>query len=172
MRPIVDAMSSRPVVVGVAANAGEARRIAEESGVHHLLVVDANELVGVVCLCDLGDRAPATPLARFVRSPFVFVRIDATAAEAASVMLECRVGCLPVLDETGELRGIVTRRDLRRVGALPGTRGVDLCAGCGDTHSLGTSKRGGDVVFCRDCLDRGRPHHQDTEGATTLGGFD
>jgi CBS domain-containing protein len=171
MRRVLDAMSAKPVLIPIGASAGHARRVAELAHVHHLLVVDADDLVGVTCLCDLADLPQETPIAPHVHSPYVFVTVESTTADAAIVMLECGVGCLPVLDEAGQLQGVITRRDLRRAGALPGARGIDACAGCGDTHALKPTPRGGDIVFCRDCLERARPHGQRDE-QTTLGGYD
>ena len=43
--------------------------------------------------------------------PVVTVRLDASLAEVAKTMVECRVGCVPVVDAHGQLRGIITQTD-------------------------------------------------------------
>ena len=43
--------------------------------------------------------------------PVVSVRADASLAEVAKTMVECRVGCVPVVDGESQLRGIITQTD-------------------------------------------------------------
>ena len=43
--------------------------------------------------------------------PVVTVRTDSSLAEVARTMVECRVGCVPVIDEASQLRGIITQTD-------------------------------------------------------------
>ena len=170
MKRVADIMSVRPVLIHVSTSVGAARWMAEQSGVHHLLVIDEHgALIGVACQCDFAEHLPSTPLSAVVRSPFAFVTPRVFAADAARTMLDCCIGCLPVLDEEGMILGVVTRRDLRRIGALPNVRGIDRCAGCGDTHGLGRVSHGADVVFCRECIERARPPREHAR-VTTLGG--
>lgn len=44
-------------------------------------------------------------------SPVITVREDCSLADAARLMLERKIGCLPVVNEKGELSGIVTDSD-------------------------------------------------------------
>jgi CBS-domain-containing membrane protein len=53
----------------------------------------------------------------------VTVRPDATVADAAWLMDRHHVTCLPVVDDAGQLRGIVSPRDLLRVFLRPVTHG-------------------------------------------------
>jgi CBS domain-containing protein len=98
----------------------------------HLPVIDGKRLVGILSQRDLlqvqGERVSKNPALRaqaaraleetFVRdimnSNVVTTRPDASLAEAAQRMLEHRVGALPVVDEAGQLLGIVTQTDLLR----------------------------------------------------------
>jgi CBS-domain-containing membrane protein len=162
-------MSKRPVLVEFDTTVEAARRVCEQQAVHHLLVIDDGDLVGEICLCDLEDPPASVSIAGIVRSPFAYVRTDTTLADAARTMLDCNLGCLPVLGHDGGLSGVVTRRDLRRAGVLPGARGIDCCGGCGETHGLGRVEHGGDVVFCRSCIERAGPP-RDGARVTTLGG--
>jgi signal-transduction protein with cAMP-binding, CBS, and nucleotidyltransferase domain len=145
--------------------------LAVAEGVHHLLVTDRTQLIGVVCCCDISDVPLATPIVELLKSKFVCISSSATTADAAALMLEHEVGCLPVLDAHGALAGIITRADLRRFGALAGEPGVDRCATCSETHSLARVPKDGGRAFCVACRERARPHYFDEEEPSTLGGF-
>ena len=154
MLRVLDVMTTWPVSVDADIRVIDAGRLAESWGVHHLLVTSDQELVGVICRCDMAEAADFELVSRRMNSPFVFVNPRASVEAAAETMIAQGVGCLPVLDELGQLVGVVTRRDLRVVGALPGSPGFDACAACGETHSLRRPSRGGSVVFCGECLER------------------
>lgn len=76
------------------------------------------------CLCDLTALDRPQPQDRLERSLMddsvamleprvpVLVRQDATVAEALHVLLDQEVGALLVVDETGQLAGIFSERDL------------------------------------------------------------
>jgi CBS domain-containing protein len=44
--------------------------------------------------------------------PVVTVRTDASLAEVARTMVQCRIGCVPVVDEDSQLRGIIAQTDV------------------------------------------------------------
>lgn len=163
-------MTTWPVVVGLDDSVEDAMALAEAWGVHHLMVTAEMSLVGVICQCDLAEAGDTAPVSERMQSPFVFVTPDASIDDAAETMVNCGVGCLPVLDDLGRLAGVVTRRDLREAGALPGSPGFDVCASCGGAHNLRVPSRGGAVVFCADCMARSNP--RDEYSVTTLGGSD
>jgi hypothetical protein len=169
MKRVAELSQTAPAFVALSDSVRVAREAAALTKAHYLMVTDEAHLVGLLCLCDLGDRADDAPIAPLVHSPFAFVTSETPAEEAAAVMLECCIGCLPVLDD-GVVKGLLTRRNLRESGVLPDSRGVDRCAACEGTHDLHLNPRGGDVVFCRQCLDKASPH-RDHDHATTLGGF-
>jgi acetoin utilization protein AcuB len=121
----------------------EARRLMQTERIRHLLVTSGDgALQGIVTDRDirLNVASPATSLsvwelsyllARLTvekvmsRSP-VTVEADADVADAARVMLERKVGALPVV-HGGRLVGIVTERDVMRALAqtLRAVRGDD-----------------------------------------------
>jgi CBS domain-containing protein len=97
--------------------------------IRHLPVLDEHRVVGVVSQRDLfrsalavalgyGQRAQAT-LLKTVRvkevmsEPAVTISPEATIKEAARVMMEGKIGCLPVI-EAGRLVGIITETDVLR----------------------------------------------------------
>ena len=94
---------------------------------HHLLVMEGEELVGI-----LSDKDLYKALSPYLESPgenqrdrdtlsrrvhqvmsrdLVTISAEAALEEAASLMLEKGISCLPVL-EAGKLQGIITWRDL------------------------------------------------------------
>jgi predicted transcriptional regulator len=147
-------MSEHFRTIPVAARAEEVERYAREQGVHHLLVVDDGEALGVVCLCDTSRVDPKTPVGQCMHSPFVFICTDWSADEALRLMSDCRIGFLPVLDQDGQVRGVLSRGDLRRAGLLPDEPGVDRCAACGTSHDLIHPNTSGGMTFCASCLDQ------------------
>lgn len=90
-------------------------------GVHHVLVTEGGQLIGVVCACDLGRHRADEPVTACM-SPQVFA-VDAAAslAEAAGAMQELGVGCLPVLEHE-RLVGLITETELVAAGAPPWIR--------------------------------------------------
>ncbi len=53
------------------------------------------------------------PLSSIMKTEVISVGMDATLGEAMDLRLDRRIRHVPVLDETGQLAGLVTDRDLR-----------------------------------------------------------
>jgi CBS domain-containing protein len=96
--------------------------------VRHLPVVRDGRLVGILSQRDLlrlspagGDPEAVTRAQRRVRVGDAMTRELVTASPgtslhaAAELMIDCRIGCLPVSDEEGLLRGLITSTDLLRL---------------------------------------------------------
>lgn len=170
-KTVAQVMSCTPVIVDARDAVETAARVANKRGVHHLLVVDESVLVGVVCQCDLSEAMPGTLVTRVMRSPVIWTSATDTLEQAAGIMLQCGIGCLPVLDEQqGRLTGVLTRRDLRSAGILPGERGIDLCASCGSSHRLQAPDFPDLPVFCFECLEQAPPSRGRGAWYFTLGG--
>lgn len=125
---VKDRMTSDPVTVTPDTSFPEALRIIKERGIRHLPVVDEQrKLIGVVARTDLLHASPsmAVPsnvfemsyllanlhLREVMSSPPITVLEDAPLEEAARVMVEKKIGCLPVMrDET--LVGMITETDI------------------------------------------------------------
>ncbi|MCH0565731.1 MULTISPECIES: CBS domain-containing protein [unclassified Streptomyces] len=135
---VSDVMTRTVVALAGGAEFKEIVRTIEEWGVSALPVLDArSRVVGVVSEADLlrkeefRDTAPSGPpgapgpLGRekaegvtaqdLMTSPAVTVHPDATLARAARLMAHRGVKRLPVVDDGGVLKGIVSRSDLLRV---------------------------------------------------------
>ena len=103
--------------------------------VRHLPVVDGGRLVGVVSQRDLlaaglsqaleFDRAQRRSFLRTVAVSEVMtghptsVRTGTSLEEAAALMLDQRIGCLPVVDDDLQPIGLLTETDLLRVAYSP-----------------------------------------------------
>jgi len=107
----------------------EARRVFAKHHYHHLPVLEGARVIGVLSLYDLShDALPSVgsmKTARCVReimSPaLVTAHRETTARDAARMMIDHRIGALPVVDLQGALLGIVTKTDLVRAIAADQT---------------------------------------------------
>jgi acetoin utilization protein AcuB len=128
---VKDRMTIDPVTVAPETTFPEAFELIREKGIRHLPVMDkGGKLIGVVARTDLLHASPsmATTLSVFeinfllatlhirevMSSPPVTVAEDAPLEEAARVMVERKIGCLPVMRD-GELAGLITETDMFEV---------------------------------------------------------
>jgi acetoin utilization protein AcuB len=126
-----DRMTSDPTTITPVTSFPEGFRIMRERGIRHLPVVDdGGVLIGIVTQTDLLHASPsaATTLSIFemsyllanlhvrevMSSPPVTVSEDAPLEEAARLMVEKKIGCLPVMRD-GELVGLITETDIFEV---------------------------------------------------------
>jgi acetoin utilization protein AcuB len=132
-----DRMTQDPITIAPEASVHDAFRLINERGVHYLPVLDGrNRLVGVMTRTDLLRASPsaATTLTVFeanyllahlkvrevMTTPPVTVPGDAPLEEAARLMVEQDINCLPVVDVVGrtlgkpreQLVGIITQGDI------------------------------------------------------------
>ncbi len=146
---VVDIMTANPVAVGPDTLAGAAERLAERRCIHELLVVEGYRLAGVVCRCDLERAGVAGVVKDWMRRDPVTIEDQESVRAAEELMHRRGVGCLPVVDWSGALRGIVTRGDLARAGAVSVAR-PRTCRSCGTRQPLGTREG---ASLCARCLD-------------------
>jgi len=102
--------------------------ILKEKNIKMLPVVEKGNIVGIITDRDLKKASPsdATTLdmhellflvskikvRELMKKPVHTVPLDFTIEEAAAVLLEKRISGLPVVDEDGQLVGIITRSDI------------------------------------------------------------
>ncbi len=113
-----DWMTRKPATVAPDCSMGSAMSRMRRSRIRHLLVVDAGRLVGIVSHRDwiripMGAAAHGwerQPVTRIMTEDPVTVAPEMLVADAARVLLEGKIGCLPVRD--GEtICGILTVSD-------------------------------------------------------------
>ncbi len=119
----------------------EAREIMRSRGIRHLPVVDAqNKLLGIVTDRDMRDAMPSKLLAKgdfeamlekvmhhpiediMTRDP-VTIYVYYTIQDTLLIMRSHKVGAVPVIDDEGCLKGILSTRDLLR--AFVDVMGID-----------------------------------------------
>ena len=121
-------MTRHPAAVPPDATLMEIRGYFSSRGIHHLLVVEGERLVGVISDRDVlqaispfldtyaedyRDAGTLTREAREImsRDP-VTIGPDATVEEAAALLLEYEISCLPVVSRRGSVEGILTSKDV------------------------------------------------------------
>ena len=127
---ICDWMTPNPITVDPKTTLPEAHKLMKDRRIRRLPVMDRGHLVGIVTLGDVREAEPsnATTLSIFelhyllakltigeimTREP-ITIAVNATIREAAKMMLQHKIGGLPVMDD-GKLVGIITESDVFRV---------------------------------------------------------
>ena len=128
-------MTAKPITVDPATPMLEARQRMVEARIRHLVVVENARVVGIVTDRDirLNLPSPATSLSVWeinyllaqltvggvMSAAVIVVDPDRPIAEAARLMMDHKIGALPVVDE-GRLVGIITESDFVRAMAGSG----------------------------------------------------
>ncbi len=117
---VADLASTAVITVGSHETLRAADAQMRLADVRHLPVVDAHErLVGILSNRDLlkalGEGAMDREVRAVMSEDVVFVRAETYAYEAAAVMLDRRIGALPVVDAQSRVTGILTETDFLRV---------------------------------------------------------
>ncbi|HST05527.1 MAG TPA: CBS domain-containing protein [Chloroflexia bacterium] len=125
---VKDWMTTPAKTVDINTPVADAYNVMMEQGIRRLPVVDGDKLVGIVTLGDLREArpSPATSLSIYelnyllskltvdkvmTHDPFV-VSATTPIQHAARLMLDRKVGGLPVVDEESNLLGIITESDI------------------------------------------------------------
>src|SRR5437868_6466027 len=122
--PVENWMSSPVQVIGPTTSVADAYNTMMHRGIRRLPVVEDGRLVGIVTLGDLREArpSPATSLSIYelnylltkltvvqimTHNPYT-VTLDTPIQKAARIMLDRKVGGLPVVDELNRPVGIIT----------------------------------------------------------------
>lgn len=127
---VAEVMTPDPVIIESEALLAEAEELMEEYKVRRLPVLEDGQLVGIISkgdvrearMAELAGRHPYEPVteerwltvAEAMTSPVITVTPQTTLVEAAQLMLEHKIGGLPVL-ENDQLVGILTETDVLRL---------------------------------------------------------
>jgi acetoin utilization protein AcuB len=123
-------MTPNPITITPQTTLPEARRLMDEHYVRRLPVIKKGKLVGIVTRGDIREAQASTtttlsvyelnylldgiPAKDFMAYEPITIAPDATIGEAACLMLQHKIGGLPVV-EYGELVGIITETDFCRL---------------------------------------------------------
>ena len=129
---VCDLMTATPITVDPTTPMLEARQRMAQARIRHLIVVEDDCVVGIITDRDirLNLPSPATSLSVWelnfllasltvrsvMTSSVLVVESQRPIAEAAWIMIDHKIGALPVVDE-GRLVGIVTESDFVRAMA-------------------------------------------------------
>lgn len=125
----IDAIMSRDVVtVGPQESLMTIHQLLHQRGFHHLLVVEDDRLMGVISDRDVlrsispfldtrsEEQRDVRTLSReaqeIMHKPAVTAQTDTTVEEAAAMLLDHKISCLPVMGDDGEIEGIITSKDV------------------------------------------------------------
>jgi acetoin utilization protein AcuB len=125
---VVDVMTRAPLTVTATETIGEADDLMSQNKIRQLPVVKGKELVGIVTDRDLlsflsgsllaspeqREMALKTKVREIMTSDPITVGPDDDLEEAIELLIEEKVGGIPVVDETEGLVGIVTYVDVLR----------------------------------------------------------
>ena len=127
-----DLMSADPIAVSPDTTVFDARQTMVKERIRHLLVTEGQRLLGIVTDRDIRLNLPSQAtslsvwevnylLARLtveevMTTGVIIIGPDQNARNAARLMLEHKIGALPVLD-AGRLIGIITETDVLRAFA-------------------------------------------------------
>jgi CBS domain-containing protein len=123
---------------------------AREHGVHHFPVCKHEQLVGMVCTCDLQNAPPEQAVGSLMR-PAVTISDARSAEDAALLMKAADVGSVLVTDERGSPCGIVTRSDLSGEPPVAALLEDCRCESCGTIHHLHRLR---ERLLCSSCRER------------------
>jgi len=115
-----------PYTIWPSATMADARRLMQEKGVNGLLVVDANKkLLGILTARDLlfeeNDLSRISELMTPMESLHT-AAADTSIEEARQLLRKHKLEKLPLVDEEGRLRGLITSKDMVTLAERPQAR--------------------------------------------------
>jgi CBS domain-containing protein len=125
---VVDVMTKDPLTVTPSETIGQADELMNENKIRQLPVAENNELVGIVTDRDIRSFLAASPtdkpdereatlnvkVRRIMTTDPITVSPDDDLAEVVELLIEQKIGGIPVVDEKEGLVGIVTYVDVLR----------------------------------------------------------
>jgi acetoin utilization protein AcuB len=115
MTLVSQAMNRSVVTVMPDVSLAEAVALVRRTGAEHVLVVEDQNLVGILCACDLRGWDPGAVVCDRMTVPVLTVRPDADVEDVAETMSARGVGCLPVA-LGGLILGTVSEAEIARAG--------------------------------------------------------
>lgn len=138
---VADLLARSPVTCAPETGIAEAARMMRDAHVSSLGVTEEGRLVGIVTTRDLSNRVlaegrdPARPVGTVMTHDPVSLPLDALGSDILHIMLERRIGHLPIVDR-GRFVGMITQTDLTRFQALSSAVLIRDVAGASTVEEL------------------------------------
>lgn len=129
-RPVWAIMTADPAAVHPTQRLSVVRQAMLASGGHHVPVVEDGRFIGLIAPADLLRVLPANayskdaeaidraldhvPIREAMQEDVVTIGIDASVRDACELLARGGFHCLPVIDQKGEIAGILTTSDIIR----------------------------------------------------------
>ena len=121
-------MTAKVITIGMDDTLGQIQRLFEKHKFHHLLIMEDEELIGIISDRDVlkeispyvntlsedsRSRETLTKKAHQImtRNP-ITVEPTILVEDAASIMLKKNISCLPVVSPSGNIEGILSWKDI------------------------------------------------------------
>lgn len=119
---VADYMKKGPVILRCGEDAALADSVMREGRLRHVPITRDGKLVGLVTRTDLlrtgthggGPTARRTLVDEVMTREVMSVRPESRLADAVGMLLEHKIGCLPVVDAEHRVIGIITETDIVR----------------------------------------------------------
>ncbi|MBI4006371.1 MAG: CBS domain-containing protein [Gammaproteobacteria bacterium] len=129
---VSDCMNPYLITIGPYASLAEAYEIMIKNQIRRLPVVNKDELIGIITMSDILEAKPSdikhslstdemnTLLSTIIvelvmtRKPIIIYQTD-TLGHASELMLDNKIGGLPVVDANNKLAGLITESDIFRM---------------------------------------------------------
>ncbi|CAM3854867.1 CBS domain-containing protein [Rheinheimera salexigens] len=135
MKHVADLMTADPFCLDRSANLKDAHDLMRTKNVRHIPVIDTNgELVGMLTQkvlvakvmslvaqfgsSELERKEKQQLVADIMLTDFASVLATTTLLEVAEFFVANRHGCLPIVDKTNKIKGILTSSDFVRLAAM------------------------------------------------------
>jgi len=133
------------VTVGPASTVEDLLRLMDEHSIHGFPVVeDGNRLVGIVTWRDVRLADPDLKVMDVMTQEVVTAGEEITLEEAKRVLHRHRIEKLPIVDDAGRVRGLITMRDITLKGTYPNAvrddQGRLICAAAISPFDLDRAK--------------------------------
>ena len=100
---------------------GDARRLVDETDTGGIVIVDENNrVVGIVTTRDmLFENHNDKPISKIMTSKVITAPLKTNLAEAEKLLHKYRIEKLPLTDEEGQLKGLITLKDIMKIAKFP-----------------------------------------------------
>ena len=111
----------KPITMTESNTVGDLKRVVEETGTGGILILDSSErLIGIVTTRDLLFESDESKcVTKIMSSPVKTAPPNTSLKDAERLLHEYRVEKIPLVDEEGKVKGLVTLKDIMKITKFP-----------------------------------------------------